>query len=187
MDNLDQVCDEVINRRLQKIRADYDSDPQLRKKQLSFRLTQLFKQHIEIAKTHDWGGSHHVLIGKHFSYEFIQCCSRNGVGLLENAHLIMANNPQVARGASPFMTIFGEQMKTMVEECNQIAKRLQNGDFEDYLLYRQKWWDTEGGFDMDYIENLFLGTKEVEDVKGGIQRLTALARARFELLSRKNT
>lgn len=186
MNETDLIFEQTIDRRLQKIRDDFETDPRLRKKQLSYRLTQVFKRHIGAARN-GAGENDDALIGKHFSHAFIECCTKNNVDLIDNLHLMIANNPQEAKASSPFMKKYGNAITQMLKECDEVANRLKSGDFDDYLLYRQQWWDTEGGFDADYVTNLFLGAEEAKNVEGGIERLIELARTRFKNLSKQNS
>lgn len=184
MEHQQQECDAIIDKTFEKMRQQYLSDPDLRRKHLSYRLRKVYERYVRAAL--DESDSNSVLIGKHFSCAFIECCSRHSISLMDNLHLAMANNPQEAKKGSPFRKRYGKEMNKMIKECNRIAERLKDSDFNDYLLYRQEWWDTEGGYNYDYMVGLFSGECLTDEtIKSHIEAIVIRARERLQHMRNK--
>ena len=134
----DADLEEILNESIQALEAHYKEDEETRSYHLADRFVECYKKYSNAASEEFVGkkgeGPVPVLIGKHFTWAFIQKAAHYKIKAIHYTNMVIANNPQ--KPGDLFLAEWGNFLQSMEKELDSIATKLsgETGP-NDYVVW----------------------------------------------------
>lgn len=127
----------LVEAKIAEKKANYLQNEGVKQEHLYGRLKAVFEEYVAQAKQIFFSktpDSIPVLVGKHFSYAFIDFYMSKGPVFGMDMGLVIANNPQEAKSGTPFYEEYGTLLEEMKVALGREYKRVEN-NADDYIVW----------------------------------------------------